>query len=356
MTLTPKERVTYTIKRQEVDRLPVDFWAVPEVFENLKRALRVSSDEEILQSLDVDCRVIAPPYRGPVKREEKGIFYDLFGVPRRRVKNPYSTYEEYASHPLAHFTSLSEIHQHNWPEPSYWDFAALPDMIAQINAQTQYSLRYDVGGIFETAWSLRGLEQFLLDLVIEPEIPYGIMERVTDYFIQMAREVLERVGDEVDIVYTYDDVGTQQGLFLSPDHYRELIRPHHVRLNKVLREYPVFILYHSCGAILPLIEDFIKLPIDILNPLQPTAAGMDLRVIKERFGDQVAFHGGIDIQHLLRETDRDRMKEEIERIISILGSQGGYIMAPTHYLQADIPLDNILTLYQQIERRVGAYP
>lgn len=350
MELTPRERVALTLKREEVDRLPVDFWAVPEVYRNLENYLHLSSTEELLEYLAIDCRVISPPYIGPRREDKGGVFLDLFGVPRRLVKNPYSTYEEFAGHPLAASNDLSVIEDHQWPESSWWDVDALPAMIEEINSKEEYSLRYDVGGIFETSWSLRGLELFLTDLITNPELAYSIMERVTDYLITTSKRVLDRVGDAIDIVYTYDDVGTQQGLFVSPEHYREYIRPHHVRLNKVLKEYGVAIMYHSCGAIMPLINDILSIPIDILNPLQPYAEGMDQRKIKKMYGDRVIFHGGIDIQHLLRMKDRDRLVEELKETVSILGEEGGYIMSSTHYLQADIPLENILLLYKEIER------
>lgn len=354
--LTPRERVDLTIKREEVDRLPVDFWAVPEVYANLKDNLCLSSEEEILEYLSIDCRVISPPYKGPLRKERGGIFYDLWGVPRRRVKNPFSTYEEYAGHPLSSIDDLCAIEDHDWPQPSWWDVEALPQIIERVNASCEYSLRFDVGGIFETAWSLRGLELFLTDLIRDPQLAFGIMERVTDYLIEISREVLERVGDSIHIVYTYDDLGTQQGLFVSPEHYQKYIRPHHERLNKVLLEYDVYILYHSCGAILPIMDAIIDTPIHILNPLQPYAADMDHALIKKEYGERVAFHGGIDIQHLLRMKDRKRMKKEMEETVSILGEGGGYILAPTHYLQADIPLENILLLYKEIERGTGSLP
>lgn len=351
--LTPRERVALTIKREEVDRLPVDFWAVPEVYRNLKDDLHLSSNEEILEYLAIDCRVIKPPYIGPSKREGE-IFYDLFGVPRRLVENPYSTYEEFAAHPLADCKDLLSLEDHSWPDPSWWDVDALPSIIEEVNRRQEYSLRYDVGGIFETSWSLRGLELFLTDFIANPELAYDIMERVTDYLIAISKKVLDRAGDAIDIVYTYDDVGTQQGLFVSPDHYRRYIRPHHVRLNKALKEYDVSIMYHSCGAIMPLIEDILSIPIDILNPLQPYAKGMDHRQIKTMYGDKVIFHGGIDIQHILRMKDRERLKEEIKETVSILAKDGGYIMASTHYLQADIPTENILLLYKEMRRRADS--
>lgn len=150
----------------------------------------------------------------------------------------------------------------------------------------------------------------------------------------------------MDMVYTYDDVGIQTGLMMSPRMWRTFILPRHQRLNAAIRRYPVRIMYHSCGAIYPLIQALAdEMGIDVLNPLQPRAAGMDLARIKGEFGARLAFHGGIDIQHTLPYGSPGDVRSEVRERCRVLGRGGGYVCASAHYIQADTSLENVLALY-----------
>jgi uroporphyrinogen decarboxylase len=174
------------------------------------------------------------------------------------------------------------------------------------------------------------------------------MDRFTDIYIENTRRVIEAAGGLLDMVYTYDDVGMQEGLLLSPRMWRQYILPRHGRLNSAIRDaaHPVKIMYHSCGAVFPLIKAFIQdMGIDVLNPLQPRAAGMDMGRIKAEFGDRLSFHGAVDIQHTLPHgTPADVQAEVLDRC-RVLGRDGGYICTSAHYIQADTPLRNIIALY-----------
>jgi uroporphyrinogen decarboxylase len=233
-----------------------------------------------------------------------------------------------------------------WPDPSHWDTSNLKDKIQALNSPLPYHVRYEVGGIFEWAWALYGLDRFLVDLKRRPQVPCAILDCFTDLYIANVTRVLEAGDGLVDMVYTYDDVGMQTGLLMSPRMWREFILPRHQRLNAAIRRYPTRIMYHSCGAIYPLIGALVsEMGIDVLNPLQPRAAGMDLARIKKEFGAQLAFHGGVDIQHTLPYGSPQDVQDEARERCRVLGQGGGYICASAHYIQADTPLENILALY-----------
>jgi uroporphyrinogen decarboxylase len=222
------------------------------------------------------------------------------------------------------------------------------ELCQQLNADTRYHLRYEVGGVFEWSWALRGFERFLLDLVEQPDVACAIMDRFTDIYIENTLRVIEAAGGALDMVYTYDDVAIQNGLLLSPRMWRKYILPRHLRLNGAIRgaRYPVKIMYHSCGAIYPLIGPLVdEMGIDVLNPLQPRAAGMDMARIKDEFGDRLAFHGAVDIQHTLPHGTPAQVQEEVRERCRVLGRGGGYICTSAHYLQADTPLANIVAMY-----------
>lgn len=346
--MTPYERVEAAIQRKEPDRVPFDFWAVPEVIDKLKAFLEVDSEEELLQMLGIDCRLVKPDYIGPTPRRfEDGSFYTPWGSHRRLVCNEFSTYEEYASFPLAEAKSAEEvIAWKTWPSTNYWDWGSILPQIEKLNRITRYHIRYEVGGIFESSWALYGLERFLIDLVDRPEIPCAIMDQYTDLMIANVHSLMKAARGKIDMVYTYDDVATQRGLMMSPAMWRKFILPRHQRLNAVIKSYGLKIMYHSCGAIYPLIAALIgEMGIDVLNPLQPRAAMMDMQRIKAEFGSKIAFHGGIDLQETMARGTREDVANEARERIKILGRGGGYICTTAHYIQADTDIENILVLY-----------
>jgi uroporphyrinogen decarboxylase len=151
---------------------------------------------------------------------------------------------------------------------------------------------------------------------------------------------------KIKLVYTYDDVAMQNGLMMSPKMWRKFILPRHQRLNQVIKDHGVKIMYHSCGAIYPLVRALIdEMHIDILNPLQPRAKDMDMARIKSEFGREIAFHGGVDLQHTLPYGTQQDVVDEVRGLCSVLGVGGGYICTSAHYIQADVPVENILALY-----------
>jgi len=350
-SITPRQRVEMALHHEEPDRVPFDFWAVPEVWAALRRYLDADDDADVLRLLGVDCRWVRTDYVGPAPIvQEDGSYYDAFGTHRRSVSNEFCTYEEYAGHPLADVQTVAEVESWpGWPPTEHWDVGTLKDKIQALNRETQYWLCYEVGGIFEWSWGLRGFEQFLMDLVTQPEIACAIMDCYTDLYIANVTRVLEAAAScrrGIDMVYTYDDVGTQRGLLISKALWRELILPRHLRLNAAIRRFPVKIMYHSCGAIYPLIGALAdELGIDVLNPLQPQAAGMDAARIKREFGDRLSFYGAVDIQRTLPRGTPQEVRAEVQERCRVLGRGGGYICASAHYIQADTPLENIVAMY-----------
>jgi uroporphyrinogen decarboxylase len=347
-SLSPWERVETALSHREPDRVPFDFWAVPEVWGQLREALD-ADDETVLRLLGIDCRMVTARYVGSRARElPDGTYICPWGTHRRRVVHEFGTYDEYASHPLAGAETVEDVLSWDWASPDDWDVSGVRERCEQLNAGVRHHLRYEVGGIFEWSWALRGFERFLLDLVEKPEVACAIMDRFTDIYIENTVRVIGAAGGALDMVYTYDDVAMQNGLLLSPRMWRRYILPRHLRLNAAIRaaQYPVKIMYHSCGAIYPLIGPLVdEIGIDVLNPLQPRAAGMDMARIKDEFGDRLAFHGAVDIQHTLPHGTPAQVQEEVRERCRVLGRGGGYICTSAHYLQADTPLANIVAMY-----------
>lgn len=348
--MTPHARVVRSLALKAPDRVPFDFWGVPETWDSLKSFLKIDDNNELLETLGIDCRVVTPNYIGPdTEVMDDGSFYNIWGSVRKIVKNGSSSYEEYAAYPLADFQTTSEVEQWDkWPESSMWDWDSFIIKVGKANKKAPYHIRYDIGGIFESAWGLYGLDKFLIGFYENPELVCSIMECYTDIFISNFRSLMNKAEHLVDMVYTYDDIATQDGLMISPDMWRQYILPFHQKLNKVVREYDVKLMYHSCGAVRPLIPAFIdELDIDVLNPLQPRAKGMDMAFIKETYGDRLSFHGGVDLQKTLPFGTVEDVQNEVSGLCHTLGKDGGYICTSAHYIQGDVPVRNILALYGQ---------
>jgi uroporphyrinogen decarboxylase len=346
--LSPWERVEFALARHQPDRVPFDFWAVPEVWAELRAALD-ANDQQVLRLLGVDCRMVTTRYVGDkVRRLSDGTTIDAWGTHRRSVTNEFGTYDEYASHPLAGAERVADVLAWEWASPDDWDVSGVRAQCEQLNDGLRHHLRYEVGGIFEWSWALRGFERFLLDLVENPDVACAIMDRYTDIYIENTQRVIEAAGGMLDMVYTYDDIGTQSGPLMSMRMWRKYILPRHQRLNAAIRaaKYPTKIMYHSCGAVYPFIRAFVdEMGIDVLNPLQPRAAGMDMARIKTEFGDRLSFHGAVDIQHTLPHGTLEEVQSEVIDRCRVLGQGGGYICTSAHYIQADTPLANIIALY-----------
>jgi uroporphyrinogen decarboxylase len=352
-TLSPRERVRISLAHKQPDRVPIDFWAVPELWERLLSSMGNIAREDMLERLRVDVRWVAPDYVGPTPRLAGGRYVDSYGAWRKEVRNAYSTYDEYAGYPLAEAKTVDEVNAWDWSRTEYWDVDGVRQKLKELNGRGDYFVCYDLGGIFERSWGLLGLERFLTDLATNPAVPLAIMDHMTDLYIANVRRMLRAAEGRIDMVYTWDDVAHQHGLMMSPAMWRRTVLPRHLRLNAVIREFDVKLMYHSCGAIYPLIGALIdEAGIDVLNPLQPRADGMDMQRIKREFGQRVCFHGGVDIQHTLPHGTVDDVRAEVQQRCVVLGAGGGYIMAPSHYMQNDIPLANVLAFYRS-PRTIG---
>lgn len=343
--MTARERVFAAMAHIQPDRCPVDFWAEPDTVKKLLLYFSAKNEQELLDILDVDVQFTFPDSILPEPEIlPDGSWYDHMGTHRHIVKNEFCSYEEYASSPLGAAEDVSDLEKYDrWPDPQAFDWEHFSDKIGKMHEKRVIKLHS--GGIFEYAWALRGLEQLLMDMVLAPEIVHYIMGKFCDYWCGYVRNALEHGGDKIDIVYTYDDIATQNALIMSQDMLEEFVYPYHRRVNAEIKKYGKKIIYHSCGSVISQIDNFCKIPIDILNPLQPLAKDMDFRKIKETWGNRLCFHGGIDIQSLLPKGSVEEVKESVKQTISVLGKNGGYIMASSHYIQNDTPVENIIAMY-----------
>jgi uroporphyrinogen decarboxylase len=193
---------------------------------------------------------------------------------------------------------------------------------------------------------MRGLANFLEDLVLRPDFAHAILKRVCQFNCECTRRLLQAAKGKIHLIYTFDDLGTQKGPMVNPEILRKLLFPLHRKHNAIIHELGARVIFHSCGSVFPLIDDFIDMGVDILNALQPLAKDMEPRRLKERFGSRLSFSGGIDIQRLLPFGTADEVRKSVEETIAILNEGGGYILESAHAMQADTPAENIVAMYE----------
>ncbi len=356
--ITHKERVKISLCHKSPDRIPFDFSAESEIWQRLKDYLGVDTCEDVLRYLDIDCRVVSYDFAIFCNSNEDHAEYktwymklpdetivDIWGAYRKVVNNQYGSYKELCKYPLSEVKTIDDLKAFNWATPDQWNFSQLPDVIDKINANDEYHLRYRVGSIFETAWSLTGFDNFLMHLAIQPQLACYIMDRILEVHLENLRRVMEIAGNRIDMIYTYDDIAYQNGLIMSKDMWKKTLGKRQKILFDKIRSYGKTLMYHSCGAIRPLIDDLIDIGVDVLSPVQPKAVGMNFEELKKLFGSKISFHGGIDIQEILPKGTPEIVSKEVSRAKEILGKDGGYIISPAHHIQADTPLGNIFALY-----------
>jgi uroporphyrinogen decarboxylase len=373
--MTHRERALAAIDRREPDTVPLDLGSVgglmvDELHHRVLRLLGLDDtvrpyrsgssanyyDERVLDALDIDFRHLwlSSPDRPARTRMADGSTRDEWGI----VWSPEGSYP--VMFPLKGL-SLREIAGIPWPLPSRgWNLDALHERAVRLSRETDFAVVakgvLDGAGIFERCCYLRSYEDFLADMLVDERLARHLIDRVTEVELALWDMYLDAVGPHVDVVQRASDFGTQLSLLISPALYRAFIKPAEARVFALIRRKAprARIWFHSCGAVRPLIGDFIDLGVQILNPVQPLAAGMESSGLKRDWGGRLCFHGGIDLQRAMVGT-RDDVRREVQQRICALAPGGGYILAPANHLQKDTPAENVLELYRSA-RELGRYP
>jgi len=346
--MNSKERVLAAAKRQKTDRPPTSLRCTSEAWEKLRIYLNVKTNNEVLDTLDIDLRWVGMPFVGPegksaVPLGSEGT--DFWGCHTRRVVTDYNTYFDFDFHPLAKAKSVEEVFCHDWPSLDWWDYSAIEHSIEEENQKEPRAIMYFAGGTFETPWYLRGMEKFMVDLYENPQIVDAICGKVEEFYRMRALRVINVAPGMIDMIGSGGDIGTQRGMMMNPDIWRQRIKPYTGRLISVFKKMGLATFYHSCGSLVPVIDDLIECGLDILDPIQVTAEGMKPEELYPQFGNRLSFHGAIDEVNLLPNASASEVYEETRRIIGILGKNNGFIVAPSHMVQGDTPPENVVAIF-----------
>jgi uroporphyrinogen decarboxylase len=365
MPLTHRERVELVLSGERPDRPVVDLGgrvaslSTPAYLDlkahlGLGRALEGETitmlntvgriDERVLERFGVSLRrlYLRPGSTFELKVAEDGSFRDEWGV----HYVPQGPYNERVGHPLAGAT-LDDLDDFPWPDPrDPGRVKGLAEEARRLYEETDYGLAagHISAGIFQDCWNLRGMAQFLLDMAVDREFAEALLDMVTQVHTGMWEQFLDVVGEYVAVVGTADDLGTQTGLLISPDMYRDLIKPRHAALNETISERTdAKILFHSCGAIMPLVDDLLEIGVEVLNPIQPLP-GMAPEDFHARYGGRLVFHGGLDVQFVLPTGSPRDVRAHVRRYLEALGPDR-YMMAPANSVQPGTPPENVVTAF-----------
>ena len=350
-----RERVLAAIDHQEADRVPIDFWAVPEVMDRLRRQYRTPDDETLLQVLGVDVRVLrGPSYAAlEMRRHPDGTVEDLWGVRRRVVTvgegEKQGSYKELAYSPLATATTVQDIETYpGWPSPDGWDYGTIAEQSARFKGYAVIFAgdRLDRTAQLKTCMYLRGIEQILVDLIENPALVDCMLAHINAYYLEYNRRVFEAAGGDIDIFMMGDDFGTQTAPFMSIVMWRRFFEKGFRATIDLAHRYGLRVMHHTCGAVRPLIPLFIDAGLDILQSLQPRATGMDLVGLKRDFGQDLVLHGSLDIQRTLPYGTPDDVRTEVRQRLDAGKPGGGFIICTAHQIQVDVPLANVLALVE----------
>ncbi|NIP17696.1 MAG: hypothetical protein GWM87_05755 [Xanthomonadales bacterium] len=373
MAMTPRERVLSVLDHEIPDRVPIVLGASNATgikgvaYRRLAELLGADSgeqyiydwpelgtalpDEAMFRRLHSDVRPVLDAHPRDClernrAREPGSPFFDSWGIGQVQLA-PNDWFP--SIHPLADASSVDDLDRIEWPDMD--DPTRVEDVARQaaaLAADDRYAIMATPWLLFplERAIGMQGMERFMTALALDPEFAVALVSRCADYCKRLMARFLHELGDNVDIIKIGDDLGTQTSLMMSPAMYRRLIKPIHADYIGFIRERTgAKVFFHSDGDIFPLIDDLVEIGVDVLNPIQTSAGRMsDLPELKKRYGRNLVFCGGIDTHRILPSGSTSEVRDEVRRVIGILGEGGGYMLAPVHTIMNDVPAENILAM------------
>jgi uroporphyrinogen decarboxylase len=376
--MTHRERVLAALNHQEPDRVPIDLSSTRctsihlNGYQRLKHHFGIQAkdiitdrmmqcvlvDDRILDRLDVDTRGImpGPPEKAPDVELDEITYRDEWGV--TRSKPPGTYWYDLRESPLAGEITVQDIVRHPWPDPEDpGRLKGVRERALELKKNGDWALVLNLSiGTVHISQYLRGFTDWYMDMAADQALIGALMDAITDVTTTMARRLMLEVGDLVDIVFTGDDLGTQNGPQVSPETYRKVIKPRHGRFFRQAQEIcpHAKILLHTCGSVYLLLDDLIAIGVQALNPIQVRARDMDPVQLKREYGEKLCFWGAVDSQQVLPVGTPQDVKAEVRRRIVELGSGGGYVLSAVHNIQPDVPTENVLAMYEHA-REVGVY-
>ena len=395
--MTPRERIIAALSHKEPDRIPIDLGATESsgimaiAYNRLKKHLGISSPTHVFDMMQMIAKVepailefaradaipllIEPkrwkpwtladgsaamvPEKVILKKLPDGRTFQLAKDGTVLAMCPANgIYFDTVFHPLENAQTLADIDagepffkSFDWPGFLDEDYEDLKKKAKHLYETTDYAVVANLYvHLFAAGHAHRGFENFMVDLVADKPLAHRLLDRQLEAYLPRVEKYLDAVGPYVDIIQVNDDLGGQNSPLISPEIYREMIKPYHKKLWGCIKEKSGKpILLHSCGSIYELIGDLIEIGVDALNPIQVSAANMDTKKLKTEFGRDIIFWGGgCDTQNVLAQKTPGQVKQEVAKRVDDLAPGGGFVFCQVHNIQADVPVENIIAMYEKL--------
>jgi len=379
MPMTSRERVMTVLNHEVPDRVPIILGVSNATgikvtpYQGIKKLAGISApdeyiydwpelgtakvDEETMQRLHSDVRGVLDRFPKAVQernqnREPHTLCIDDWGIGQIEIE-PGVWFPSY--YPLADATTVEELESYkSWPDmDDPYRVAHVTDEAKKLADENRYAIMATPWLMFpfERAFGLQGMDKFLMNLAMIPDFAEAMLKKNLELCKQHMGHFLEAIGQNIDMIKIGDDLGSQDRLMISPKMYRQMLKPLHAELIQFIKERTkAKVFFHTDGDVFDLIEDFIEIGVDVLNPIQTSAGKMaDLEGLKQRYGENLVFCGAIDTQHVLPHGSPEEVRQEVKRVINILGQGGGYMVASVHTIMSEVPPENVLAMVDAVE-------
>jgi uroporphyrinogen decarboxylase len=384
MSMSSRERVLCALQHEQPDHVPVVIGVSNATgikmkpYRDIKQLIGVEApdrylydwpelgtaeiDEATMRRLHSDVRGVLDLEPDPVRRRNRerpphADCIDSWGSGQREI-GPNDWYP--GVHPLAEAQSTEDLDRYaHWPDMSD------PTRIAHVREQARRLADEGEYAVMATPWllfpferahAMQGLDNFLVNMVVQPDFAQALLERIAGHCKELMGHFLRECGEFIDIIKIGDDLGTQERLMISPEMYRRFLKPVHEDFIRFIKQRTgARVFFHSDGDVAPLIDDFIEIGVDILNPIQTSAGSMaNLAELKRRYGKNIVFCGGIDTHRILPHGSPAEVREEVRRVVEVLGPGGGYLLGAVHTVMNDVPAENVLAMVDAAAEFGGA--
>ena len=353
--MTPKQRVINTFRFEKTDRVPINYETNPGIHNKLAKTLGASDYNGVLEALGVDFRGAGAGYNGPpLFKEVDGLRVDpVYGYYTRWIENEYGGYQDFCNFPLQN-ADPDFIANYPVPNPDHFDYSGLPRHVERHKNYAIYAGGAGSGDMINLTGMLMGMEDTLVNLATEDEATLHYIDRRINMQLGVLARTIEKSGRRIDFLWMGEDLGTQIAPMISLDMYRKVMRPRHQKFIDLAKSYNLPIMIHTCGCSSWVYEDFIEMGINAVDTLQPEAANMTPEYLIKNFGKRLSFHGCISTAGPLAYGTAQETEEYCRDVLSLMMKNGGYHFAPTHQIQDNSPVENVIAMYQAAHK-YGVY-
>lgn len=348
-TMTSKERVKRTFHFEKCDRTPINYFANPTIHMKFAKAVGVDDGnyEKVSDIIGVDFRGIGAPYKGPMLfKQVDGLGVDsVYGFYTKLIYNESGYYHDFCNFPLKDADDET-IAGFPVPDPDDFDYSNIDSMLDYYKDKAVHIGNAGIADIINSTGRVMGMEETLVRLYNGDEATLNYLDRRLNMEMGVLERIMGRAKNRVDFLWLGEDLGTQIAPMISLDLYRKVFRPRHQKFIDLAKNYGLPVMIHTCGSSSWAYNDFIEMGINAVDTLQPEAANMNPRYLKEHFGGKLCFHGCISTVEVLTNGNARDVENTVKETIGTFRDLNCYMLSPTHQIQDNTPVENVIALYE----------